>query len=360
MANKVFSDENTRVLEDVIREIETDVTRHKLAKFMPSKDVPSNVIFTDVWEARGGLLAEHVMGADPQFSSRRQFRSQEFSPGSYREGHRFNEEDILRLRTLGQNDQTQRGIRQHLNESAIVLNNKAESRMELLRSQAIFNGQWSWNGRVIDFGIPGANKVSPVVPWIVFDGGGNAQANPASNPISDLRFWVLGGYAPYRKYKFKSMLWNKNTIRCFLDNPNVQSLIQSRFAAETYKQHDINAVIGFLIPGCPLVEEYDAWYQTETIDAVTGQITLSDAIYFVPDGQIFFEVELPDGNKIGDVVMTLNLSNGNIDSPAAGKFIIVDEHIADKPANPYIDLFCGFMGGPRLKRYKDVLTADVT
>ena len=57
--------------------------------------------------------------------------------------------------------------------------------------------------------------------------------------------------------------------------------------------------------------------------------------------------------------MTLNLSNGSVDAPAPGKFILVDEHISDRPGNPFIDVVGGFVGGPRLKRGFDVLTATV-
>jgi hypothetical protein len=57
--------------------------------------------------------------------------------------------------------------------------------------------------------------------------------------------------------------------------------------------------------------------------------------------------------------MSLSLANGSVDAPAPGKFILVDEHIEDRPGNPFIDIFGGFYGGPRLKRPFDVLTATV-
>jgi hypothetical protein len=169
----------------------------------------------------------------------------------------------------------------------------------------------------------------------------------------------MGGYSPFRKYKISKVIMNPNTARVFLDNPAVQSLIQNRFASETYKMHDINAVLDFLVPGMPPIEIYKGWYQNETVDPTTGLITLADATFFIPDGSIFFECKLPDANKVGDIVMTLNLTNGSVDAPSAGKFIVVDEHIADRPGNPYIDVFGGFNGGPRLKRGPDVLTATV-
>jgi hypothetical protein len=256
------------------------------------------------------------------------------------------------------NDQSQRGIRQHLNENAVVLNNRIEARIELLRWQAIFNGTYVYEGKTVNFGVPSGNNVAPTVPWVV-NNGGAIQANPAATPIQDLRYWILGGYSKFRKYKIRKVIMNPNTARGVLDNPNVQSLIQTRFAAAGYNQHDIQAVCNFLIPGMPEIVVYDGWYQTETINATTGLVTVSDAVFFIPDGSIFFEAKLPGGDVIGDFVCALTLANGSVDNPAPGKFLIVDEHIGDKPGNPYIDVFCGVAGGPRLKRPFDVLTATV-
>lgn len=358
--SKVFATEHTRALEEVIREIETDPTEYLGAQYMPSREMPTASIFVDVWEARGGLIKETTLGQDPQHGARRQFRTQQFSPGYYSETIRFNQEDILKLRELGLNDQSKRGIRQHLNENALVLNNKIEARMELLRWQAILNGTYVYDGKTVDFGKPGNHDVAPVNPWGLNDGFGNfTDTNPAATPIQDLRFWIMGGYAPFRKYKITKVIMNPNTERVFLDNPNVQSLIQNRFAAESYKMNNINEVLGFLIPGMPPVEVYKSWYQNETQDPTTGLISVGDAVFFIPDGRLYFECKLPDNNKVGDVAMTLNLSNGSVDNPAAGKFILVDEHIEDRPGNPYIDVLGGFHGGPRLKRAFDVLTGTV-
>jgi len=357
--SKVFAAEHTRVLQEVIREVETDVTEYKGAQYMPSVDMPTSSVFVDVLEARGGLIKEHTLGTDPQSAPRRQFRTQQYSPGAYKEFMRFNEADILRLRELGANDQSKRGIRQHLNENALVLNNRIEARMELLRWQAIFNGTYIYDGKTVDFGKPAYNDVAPTVPWGLSAGGVFTATNPAANPIQDLRYWIMGGYSKFRKYKITKIIMSANTERVFLDNPAVQSLIQNRFASESYKMHDINAVAGFLIPGMPPIEIYKGWYQPESVDPTTGLISVGDAQFFIPDGKLFFEVKLPDGNKVGDVVMTLNLSNGSVDSPTAGKFILVDEHIEDRPGNPYIDVLGGFYGGPRLKRAFDCLTATV-
>lgn len=356
----VFAAAHTRVLQEVIREIETDVTEYLGAKYLPTIEEPATTVFVDVLEARGGLISEHTLGTDPVAAQRRQVRTQQYAPGSYREFIRFNEGDILRLRELGLNDQSKRGIRQHLNENALVLNNRIEARIELLRWQAILNGTYIYDGKTVSFGVPAANNVTPLVPWGLNDGSGNfTTTNPAATPIQDMRYWIMGGYAPFRKYKITKLIMNPNTERMVLDNPNVQSLIQTRFAAESYRLNNINETMGFLIPGMPPIEVYKGWYQQDSINNTTGEITVGNAIYFIPDGSIYFEAKLPDMNKIGDVVMTLNLSSGSVDSPAAGKFILVDEHIQDRPGNPYIDIFGGFVGGPRLKRGFDTLTGTV-
>lgn len=358
--SKFFAVEHTRALDEVIKEIETDPAEYLGAKYMPFKEVPTRQIFVDQIKARGGLVQEHGLGADPKAVQRRGFKTQEYSPGSYREFVRFTEDDILYLRELGKNDQSGRGIRQHLNENALMLNNRIEARIELLRWQAIFNGTYIYDGKTIDFGKPGANNVTPLVPWLEDDGMGGLKANPAATPVQDMRYWLLGGYSTFRKYKKTAIIMNPNTARGVLDNPNVQSLIQNRFAADSaYKQHDINEVMSFLVPGCPPIVIYEGWYQNDSINATTGDIVVGDAIYFIPDGDIYFEVKLPGSDIIGDVVSTLNLSNGSVDAPATGKFIIVDEHIEDHKGNPYIDLLGGFAGGPRLKRAFDTLTAYV-
>lgn len=354
-----FAGAHTRILQEVIREIETDPTEYVGAQYMPSIEIPSSTVFVDVLEARGGLVKEHTLGTDPQAAPRRQFRTQQYAPGAYKEFIRFNEADILRLRELGMNDQSKRGIRQHLNENALVLNNRIEARMELLRWQAIFNGTYVYDGKTVDFGKPAQNDVAPTVPWGNSSGGVFTTVNNSATPVQNMRFWIMGGYAPFRKYKFTKIIMNPNTARMILDNSGVQSLIQNRFAAETYKMHDVNEIMGFLVPGMPKIEIYQGWYQSETVSPTDGLITVSDAVYFIPDGKIFFEAKLPDGNKVGDVVMSLSLANGSVDAPAPGKFILVDEHIEDRPGNPYIDVIGGFYGGPRLKRAFDCLTATV-
>ena len=175
--SKFFAEEHTRLLEEVIREVETDPATYKLAKYMPAIDMPATTVFVDIWEARGGLTNEHAVGSDPLAIPKGAWRTQEYEPGAYKEFIRFNEKEILRLRALGQNDQSQRGIRQHLNRAGLTLNNRIEARQELLRSQAIFNGNFVYDGKIVDFGKPANHDVAPAAPWLLQPSPGVVVAN---------------------------------------------------------------------------------------------------------------------------------------------------------------------------------------
>jgi hypothetical protein len=135
------------------------------------------------------------------------------------------------------------------------------------------------------------------------------------------------------------------------------------FANPAIAGFDINAAMSFLIPGLPKIEVYNGWYQTESVDSA-GKISVSDAVYFLQDGEILFEVSnLPGGDKYGEFMQTLNLAEGTIDAPGAGKFLVVEDCTAPGtrggPQNPFIDLTGGVYGGVKLDRPFDVASAKV-
>jgi hypothetical protein len=180
--------------------------------------------------------------------------------------------------------------------------------------------------------------------------------------VQDIRYWLEGGYSPFRKYVVSKMIMNGNTARWFLDNANVRSYLTAYGANPALPEYDINKVLQILIPGCPPVEIYKGWYQNESI--VNGKVTVGDAVFMLPDGYIFFEVSnLPGGDMVGEFVQGIHLSSGSIENPGYGKFLLVEENIAPGtkggPSNPYIDCLAGVYGGVKLDRPFDILTAKV-
>jgi len=353
----------------VVQEVVTDPSKFLGVKYIPAISLPVDTIQADVTEAYGGMTNDHLLGTDPEYIQRAGVRSEEFKPPAYREAIQFNEKDILHLRRLGQNDRSQRGIRQYINKAVDKLNARLETKMEYLRWQAIFSGGFSYFGRTFSYNIPSGNNATPLGQNWSTDG---INANNSANPMLDVRYWLCGGLPSFRKYKITKIVSNPNTARWFLDNSNVRSYIQNAVANPSIKEYGVNDVLQFFIPGAPVWEIYNGWYQTESTgsgtpteggDPLPDQITVSDAIYFILDGKIFFEVALPDNNTIGEMVLGIHLAEGTIDNPGYGKFLVVDEQIAPGsaggPKNPYIDLVSGFNGGVNLYRSWDTLTATV-
>lgn len=358
MANEFFTDQYTSMIQRVIQEIVSDPATYLGIRYIPTIALPVSTIQADVWEATGGLANEHAMGADPLYIQRTGARQQEFAPPAYREAIQYTEQDIVKLRALGSNDRSQRGIRAYINKDVDRLNRRLEARMEKLRWDAIFTGGFTYFSKAFSYGIPSSNNATPLNGNWSLDG---INPNPAAKPLEDLRYW-LNSLVDFRKYTVTRIVMNPTTARWFMDSPNVRSYIQNAMANPGITGYDINKVFGFFLPGSPPVEVYKGWWQDETV--VAGKITVGAAQFFIPDGKIFFETALPDSNTIGELVLGLHLGQGTIDSPGYGKFIVPDENIAPGtkggPKNPYVDLVSGFNGGVNLYRYMDVLTATVS
>lgn len=357
--NEFLTNEYTEVIQKLIREIVNDPSTYLGAKYLPSVALPVSKVRTEVIEASGGLTEEHRPGTNPKYIQSFGTRVQEYQPPFYKEAIHYDEEKILYLRQLGDNGRNIRGVQQYMDIDMDRLNRRIEARIEKQRWDTIFNGGFSWMGKTISFGIPGANSVTPAgADWSV----NGTTANNTANPIVDLRFWVMGGESVFRKYKITRMVMNPNTARWLLDNENTRAYLTSYGANPTIGTYDINRILQFLIPGLPAVEIYDGWYQTESVDG-NGKISVSDAVYFIPDGKIFFECSLPGGDMIGEFVQTVHLASGNINSPGFGKFLVIDDQTQPGtqggPKNPYVDLVGGVYGGVKLDRAFDVLTATV-
>jgi hypothetical protein len=358
MANEFFVNEHTQVLQKLVREVVNDPTTYLGSKFIPSVAINARRIFTEVIEASGGLTNEHVVGTDPTYIQSFGTRVQEFEPPAYKEAILYDEKKILFLRELGQQDLSRAGIRQYIDLDIDRLNRRLEARIEKQRWDAIFNGSFSWMGETFSYGIPAGNRAVPIGAAWTLDG---IAANNLANPLVDIRYWVMGGYAAYNKYVIKSMIMNPNTSRWILDNANTRSYVQNAFANPNVNNYTLDQILSFFMPGAPKVEVYKGWYQSETI--VAGKVTVGNAIYMIPDGYIFFECSLPGGDMIGEFVQGQHLATGTVDSPGFGKFLVVEECIAPGtrggPKNPFIDIVAGVYGGVKLDRPFDILTAYV-
>lgn len=363
MINNFLTTEYTEVIQKLIREIVNDPSTYRGAKYLPSVAIPVKKIRTEVIEASGGLTEEHVPGTDPKYIQSFGTRVQEYDIPYYKEAIHYDEAKLLYLRELGNNGRNVRGVRQYIDLDIDRLNRRLEARIEKQRWDVIFNGSLTFQGNTFSFGIPAANQAVPVGAVWSLD---LVTANPAANPLKDIRYWMLGGLAQFRKYIKTKLVMNPNTARWILDNPNTLSFLTSYGANAAIKDYDINTVLQFLVPGCPPVDVYEGWFQTESIGGDPNdpqRLLVSNATYFIPDGFIYVESKLPGGDKIGEFVQGINLSSGTIDNPGFGKFLVIDDCTAPGtrggPRNPFVDLISGVYGGVKLDRGFDVLTAKV-
>lgn len=369
VSNTYLTNEFTEVIQKVTREIVNDPSTYLGSKYIPSVALPVRKIRVEVVEATGGLTLEHVPGTQPQYVQSFGTRTQEYLPPFYKEGIHYDEEKLLYLRELGNNGRNVRGVQKYIELDIDRLNRRVEARIEFQRWQVIFNGGFSYLGKTVSFGVPSFNQVVPIGAVWSTDG---INANASANPLVDIRYWLEGGYAKFRKHIFTEMVMNPNTARWILDNANTRAFLTSYGANPAMKEFTVSDVLSFLIPGAPKVTIYKGWYQTEAVGSGTtslggsagpGQITVSDAIYMIPDGYIYFVNSLPGGDKIGEFVEGVHLSTGTVDNPGFGKFLVIDDNTAPGtkggPANPYLDIFSGVYGGVKLDRAQDLLTGKV-
>lgn len=361
--NEFFTNEYTSVIQKLVNEVVNDPSTYLGAKYLPSVALPVDRIRVEIIEASGGVTNEHAIGTDVKYIQSFGTRVQEFSAPAYKEAIHYDEKKIVHLRQLGQNDPAKRGVRQYIDKDIDRLNRRLEARIELLRWQAIFNGGFTYMGQAFSYGIPSGNTAVPLGAVWSTDG---INPNNSANPIADVRYWTQGGLARFRKYKIKRLVMNPNTARWILENTNTKAYLSSIGANPNISEWTLPKLLAFLIPGGPEAVIYDGWYQTESlVDNGQGskKIAVSDAVYFIPDGRIFFECTLPDGDMIGEFQQGLHLSSGSIDNPGFGKFLVVEENIAPGtkggPGNPYVDIIAGVYGGVNLQRSFDVLTATV-
>lgn len=359
LVNQFLTDEFTEVIAKLVQEVVNDPSTYQGSKLIPSVAYPVNKIRTEVIEATGGVTNEHLPGTAPKYIQSFGTRVEEFVPPKYKEAIHYDESKILYLRELGNNGRNVRGVQKYIEKDIDRLNRRVEARIELERWNSIFNGGFTYMGKTFSYGLPAQNRVTPV--GAVWSSNG-VDFNSSANPLIDIRYWVQGGYAPFRKYKIANMWMNPNTARWILDNPNSRSFITSYGANPAVMEWNLDAIFDFVLPGGPKAIVYNGWYQTESL--VGEKLTVSDAIFVIPDGYIFFEVAgLPGNDKIGEWVQSVHLASGTIDNPGFGKFLVVDDQTAPGtqggPKNPFVDLVGGVYGGVNLYRPFDVLTAKV-
>lgn len=359
--NSWLVNEYTQAISEVLWEVVGDPSTFIGQKILPAVNKEEHFIVTTMINDYGGLASDHLIGSDTKRIAGAGYRNQTFSPMFTKEFIQMNEKDITYLRDIFSKDLSKTGVLEYLNTFAMQLDLRMENKIEKLRWDALLYGQVEYFDDVVSYGIPVENRVYPVTaPWFLQP---DNQANPAADPVKDLRYWLSGGVKLFRKYKIKDIYMNSNTARVFMDNPNTKDYIPSGWMSNTNIQsYDITKIAPFLVTGLPPITVYDGVWMPQTEDN-DGQITTGDGVYFIPDGLILFDCDFKDKSKLGDFILGINPVNLMSGSRSYGKFILIEDCTLSGTRgglnNPFINIYGGFSGGPRINRSRNVLTADV-
>jgi len=297
-------------------------------------------------------------------------QSASFTPAYSGEKIPVDEQDILSLRTIGTNNFGIRGIAQYLSLWTEQLAVRMYTKKNILLQQAIFQGQFSWQGQTFSFGVPGGNTLTPVsgIPWATPTGpGGVYVMNPSATPLTDIRYFISNQPSLRRLKPFlKGIVMNRNTHTWFYTNPQVTQLIQYGYMAnpnlvkEASRGVTMEEMVEYFLGGDKKVAIYvdDSQYMADANDPLGNADNSMN--YFIPDGYIMFVFDLATyGGPTVDFVYTPAIQNGgSFLDPRPGMFMVMEDLTQSGSfggyENPSIKLLHGFNGMPRVIRPNDL------
>jgi len=163
---------------------------------------------------------------------------------------------------------------------------------------------------------------------------------------------------------------NPNTSLLFLNNQNTQNYVNRILANSTLMRNgDVYSTAKVAEVTIPSVRKFDITidYTGYMPDVVTSGVPVDTTPleYFIPDGYIFFELEVPVqyGSPVGDFVFLGQLQNGGYLNPNPGAWIVLEDNTVPGSrgglGQPFLSLICGYAGAPRIRRPDDLMIAKV-
>lgn len=349
-----FNDNHRHYIYSVVEEITAGVAEASLArKLMPPVDVPAATLEIEYVTGSGGLTGERTLGSPGQSVGGPSTTSGIFDPGAYQDSTPFTEKDLIGLRKLG--TLGERGITgltggemNWLERIAQKHKKRLENRMAQLTWTALTSFSWTWQGRVLNFPVPGGNVFAAATDW---------TQPGVGTPFEDL-IQLLEQNPFFIKYR--------PLISGLAINPiSAAWILQRALEAKVITNNNItsagiNEVKRFMAPGLPNFIVVEDAYQEETY-LEDGSVELANAQYMFPSNIVMpiinFEASKVLFTKYGELQITENINDpsSTIEKPAQGVYTFVDEYGLTQRKNPYIELVTGFNGAPNLMRYNDVI-----
>lgn len=352
--------------------------KFSLSNSFPDKPLPAtDQIFVEWIEGTKGLAQDYLLGDNVPEVRRLSRGSYNYTAPAVREQKIYREQDILFTRQLGNGNFSERGILQQISYDSLDGYVKMMSKKKYNLSNFVFNGSYTFSPSTgsapitITSGVPSGNTLVPIGAVWGTASGGTYIPNSAANPIADIQYWFSSSGPLKRLLPFvKSLVMNPNTQFLFLQNANTQAYANRILTNDALmRNNDVFSMAKVAEITVPSVKKFDIVvdYSGYQPDVVTGGVPVDTTAlqYFIPDGKIYFELEIPAtyGSPLGDFVFLGQIQNGGFINPAPGPFIILEDNTVPGSrgglGNPFLSLIYGFMGGPRIRRPNDLIIASV-
>lgn len=349
----ILGKRHNTVIGALVDEVMANQSDEVAMRLMPISEEFGFYVEHEIISGYGGLMQERVLGMPGMSIGALSTQNKVISPGSYQEFVPFREKDLLHLRKAGTIGE--RGVGSKLTPSELTITSRAAQKLMLriknliqkLIWTALFEGTFTYQGKVYVFGIPASNNINATTDWSDYEN---------SNPFGDLTT-IVDQDPILRKYKVDKIVMNGTTAANILKSNAVQKWVTNA----NIKNLDVNAVRGFVAPGLPEFEIVKDSYQEETI--VDGKVVLGNAEFFVPDDKLLLVPDFKNQEypQYGEFSITQNINDpeGDIDNPKASTYVFIDEEGLREKKAPHVDVVGGFNGAPNLKRPADVLTVNV-
>lgn len=367
------------VVDGLVWQIGSSLDDHfSLSEAFPDKPIPAtDQIFVEWIEGAKGLASDYLYGDNVPEVRRLSRGAYSYEAPAIREQKIYREQDILFTREMGSGNFAERGILQQISYDSLDGYVKMISKKKYQLSQFVFNGSFTFSPAsgsapiTVSSGVPAGNTLLPIgAVWGVASGG-TYIPNVGANPIADIQYWFSSAGPLKRLLPFvKSLVMNPNTQFLFLQNANVQSYANRILTNNALmNSSDVFSMAKVAEITVPSVKKFDividySGYQPDVVTAGVP-VDTTPLTYFIPDGYIFFELEIPAsyGSPIGDYVFLGQLQNGGFVNPTPGPFIVLEDNTAPGTrgglGNPFLSLIYGYAGGPRIRRPNDLVIARV-
>jgi len=320
--------------------------RSNPAKFIGSKYAPmtesqfQEVEYDEIY-GPVGMTNSHALNSEPKLVKFPKVVRKLFKAAYFKETHRIDESDILKLRNLGGSEQQRISAQQLVAVGLDSLNIRIENRVEWMRWQALINGRVQIDENKVKvnavYGIPEENlNVKVKTTWTDAE-----NAKPVEDIQSVIRSYVGSGH------KLTTMVMNSYTAGLFCFAKDTKTYYKGMGVQEKLTSGNLTKYFSSIFPGVEL-EIYDE-----------GWVDESNVFHeFVPNNKILCLGDAPAG-EICDVVSVPSLHTAT-GEPAPGKFAIVIDKSGTENANPHYDIVGGIYCLPRIRRPEAIRVVDVT